>query len=141
MLSLVPPRRAGITTSSQALEQQKRFALADLLRGTETMLESARQGDWSAVETMERERKADLVDYFRRNDQEIGKLWDLVQQDPVLKDTTTLLVCPEFGRDKDLNERNGLDHGDGSDELTSLSSEAEVAGDIEAVPRADLVLW
>jgi hypothetical protein len=26
-------------------------------------------------------------------------------------------VLPEFGRDKDLNQRNGLDHGDRSDEL------------------------
>jgi predicted AlkP superfamily phosphohydrolase/phosphomutase len=24
-------------------------------------------------------------------------------------------VLPEFGRDQDLNQRNGLDHGDGSD--------------------------
>jgi arylsulfatase A-like enzyme len=24
---------------------------------------------------------------------------------------------PEFGRDRDLNSRRGLDHGDGSDEL------------------------
>jgi len=43
-----------------------------------------------------------------------------VQPAPVLKDTTSLLVCPEFGRDKDLNERDGLDHGDGSDELNKV---------------------
>ena len=55
------------------------------------------------------------VEVIRRNDQEIGKLWDAVQQDAELKDSTTLLICPEFGRDKDLNERNGLDHGDGSE--------------------------
>ncbi|MEQ1634302.1 MAG: twin-arginine translocation signal domain-containing protein [Planctomycetota bacterium] len=60
------------------------------------------------------------VEVIRRNDQEIGKLWDAVQQDPELKDSTTLLVCPEFGRDKDLNERNGLDHGDGSDCLQKV---------------------
>lgn len=60
------------------------------------------------------------VEVIRRNDQEVGKLWDMVQQDPVLKDTTTLLVVPEFGRDQDLNERNGLDHGDGSDCLQKV---------------------
>ncbi len=60
------------------------------------------------------------VEVIRRNDQELGKLWDAVQQDPELKDQTTLLVCPEFGRDKDLNERNGLDHGDGSDSLNKV---------------------
>ena len=25
------------------------------------------------------------------------------------------MICPEFGRNKNLNQRNGLDHGDGSD--------------------------
>lgn len=60
------------------------------------------------------------VEVIRRNDQEVGRLWDMVQQDPVLKDTTTLLVVPEFGRDQDLNERNGLDHGDGSDCLQKV---------------------
>jgi len=60
------------------------------------------------------------VEVIRRNDQELGKLWDAVQQDPDLKDKTTVLVLPEFGRDKDLNERNGLDHGDGSDCLRKV---------------------
>lgn len=55
------------------------------------------------------------VEVIRRNDQEIGKLWDAVQADPDLKDKTTVLILPEFGRDKDLNERNGLDHGDNSE--------------------------
>ena len=57
------------------------------------------------------------VEVIRRNDEEIGKLWDAIQQDPELKDSTAVLVLPEFGRDKDLNERNGLDHGDRSSEL------------------------
>ena len=29
-------------------------------------------------------------------------------------------ICPEFGRDKNLNQRNGLDHGDGSDCLRKV---------------------
>ena len=30
------------------------------------------------------------------------------------------MICPEFGRDKNLNQRNGLDHGDGSDSLRKV---------------------
>jgi hypothetical protein len=54
---------------------------------------------------------------IRRNDAEIGKLWDSVQKDPELKETTAILITPEFGRDQNLNQRNGLDHGDRSDDL------------------------
>jgi len=61
------------------------------------------------------------VDVIRRNDAELGLLWDAVQQDPALKDGTTLFVLPEFGRDANLNQRNGLDHGDGSEELGRVS--------------------
>jgi len=57
------------------------------------------------------------VDVIRRNDQEVGSLWSSVQADPELKDSTSMFVLPEFGRDHNLNERNGLDHGDGSDDL------------------------
>lgn len=70
MLRLVPPRPTGIVTDSAQLLQQKRFALAELLRGTEAMLENAKRGDWNAVESMELTRKEDLVEYFRRNDKE-----------------------------------------------------------------------
>lgn len=61
------------------------------------------------------------VEVIRRNDAEIGKLWDAIQADPELKETTTIMVLPEFGRDKDLNQRNGLDHGDRSDELGKVA--------------------
>jgi hypothetical protein len=57
------------------------------------------------------------VDVIRRNDAELGMLWDSVQQDPTLRDGTTIFVLPEFGRDANLNQRNGLDHGDGSEDL------------------------
>ena len=30
-------------------------------------------------------------------------------------------MLPEFGRDKDLNQRSGLDHGDQSDELLEVA--------------------
>lgn len=60
------------------------------------------------------------VEVIRRNDQELGLLWDAVQADPQLRDTTSIFVLPEFGRDATLNQRNGLDHGDGSEDLTRV---------------------
>jgi hypothetical protein len=57
------------------------------------------------------------VDVIRRNDQEVGALWQSIEADPELKGSTSMFVLPEFGRDRNLNERNGLDHGDGSDDL------------------------
>ena len=60
------------------------------------------------------------VDVIRRNDQEVGGLWKAVQDDPELKDSTSMLVLPEFGRDHELNARNGLDHGDGSEDLQKV---------------------
>ncbi len=57
------------------------------------------------------------VEVIRRNDAELGLLWESIQQDPELKDSTTIMVLPEFGRDANLNQRNGLDHGDSSEDL------------------------
>lgn len=56
-------------------------------------------------------------DVIRRNDQELGGLWDAIQADRELRETTSVFVLPEFGRDASLNQRNGLDHGDGSEDL------------------------
>jgi hypothetical protein len=61
------------------------------------------------------------VDVIRRNDQELGRILDLVLADKQLADSTTILVLPEFGRDKNLNQRNGLDHGDGSPDLQKVA--------------------
>jgi len=63
----------------------------------------------------------DYVSAIRRNDQELGLLWDAIRRDPELRDSTALFVLPEFGRDRDLNERRGLDHGDSSDELHKIA--------------------
>lgn len=60
------------------------------------------------------------VEVIRRNDEELGKLWDAVQADEELRKTTAIMIMPEFGRDKNLNQRNGLDHGDGSDDLRKV---------------------
>ena len=61
------------------------------------------------------------VEVIRRNDEELGRLWDGIQADPTLRATTSIFILPEFGRNKDLNERNGLDHGDGSPDINVIS--------------------
>lgn len=58
---------------------------------------------------------------IRRNDAAIGELWSAVQEDEELAATTAFFILPEFGRDRDLNARRGLDHGDGSDDLRWVS--------------------
>jgi len=57
---------------------------------------------------------------IQRADEQIGRLWDSIQADPELKDSTSIMVLPEFGRDSTLNQRNGLDHGDNSPDLRKV---------------------
>jgi hypothetical protein len=64
------------------------------------------------------------VEVLRRNDAMLGELWQAVKADPDLADSTAFFVCPEFGRDRDLNARRGLDHGDGSDDLNYVTCTA-----------------
>jgi hypothetical protein len=61
------------------------------------------------------------LDVIRRNDQELGRILEVVQNDSRLRDATAIFVLPEFGRDRNLNQRNGLDHGDGSDDLQRVA--------------------
>ena len=63
----------------------------------------------------------DYVSVIRRNDEGLGQLYDAIRQDPELADSTALFVLPEFGRDRDLNQRRGLDHGDDSRELHEVA--------------------
>jgi len=58
---------------------------------------------------------------IQRADEQIGRLWDSIQADPQLRDSTTVMVLPEFGRDANLNQRNGLDHGDNSPDLRKVA--------------------
>jgi hypothetical protein len=62
------------------------------------------------------------VEIIRQNDAAIGQLWRAAQADPTLRNATAFIVLPEFGRDRDLNSRRGLDHGDGSDDLNYVSA-------------------
>ncbi len=64
------------------------------------------------------------VDVVRQNDAALGDLMRAIRADATLSETTAVLVCPEFGRDRDLNSRRGLDHGDGSQDLEYVSAVA-----------------
>ena len=57
------------------------------------------------------------LDVVRQNDVMVGELMEAIRGDEELAATTSVVVLPEFGRDRDLNARRGLDHGDGSDDL------------------------
>lgn len=55
-------------------------------------------------------------------DAAVAHLWDFIQADPELRDTTTMIVLPEHGRHLVMNgvntdslERSGIDHGQGDD--------------------------
>ncbi len=62
------------------------------------------------------------VDIIRQNDAAIGELWKAVKDDKELRESTSFVILPEFGRDRDLNSRRGLDHGDGSEDLNYIST-------------------
>ncbi|MFT7464471.1 MAG: hypothetical protein ACI9EF_002827 [Pseudohongiellaceae bacterium] len=66
----------------------------------------------------------DYVTTIKRNDQELGLLFDAITGDASLAESTALFVLPEFGRDRDFNARRGLDHGDQSQELLSVNTVA-----------------
>ena len=110
MLKLVHSRPSGVSTNSQELARQQRYALAELLRGTEDMLECAKQGDWSSVEAMERTRKADLVEFFRQNEKENSALLAQVIATLIsLNDEITLLV--EEAKNATSEEHQNLENG------------------------------
>ncbi len=61
------------------------------------------------------------VQVIKRADEQLGLLWDAIQADPELRDSTSIMVLPEFGRDRNTNQRNGLDHGDNSPDLRKVA--------------------
>jgi hypothetical protein len=68
---------------------------------------------------------ADFNGYLRAQqlaDAGVAHLWDTIQADPELRDTTTMIVLPEHGRHLFMNgnnpdsfNRSGIDHGQGDD--------------------------
>jgi arylsulfatase A-like enzyme len=129
------------TNSAESAAQVENYLLAELNRGTAD-LTGANAADAKALRlarnivllfkpklTAVVLQNADIahgsyngyVEVVRRNDAAIGELWTAVKNDPELADSTAFIVCPEFGRDRDLNSRRGLDHGDGSEDLTFVT--------------------
>lgn len=141
--------RAGLrgtasATEREGLERVERYILDELTRGT-TGLTGANAGDAKALRlarnllTIFKPRVVGVVlqnadvahgsfnayaEVVRRNDAAIGELVQAIKDDAELRDSTALFVLPEFGRDRDLNTRRGLDHGDGSDDLNYVQGVA-----------------
>jgi hypothetical protein len=135
------PSVAGAISDAESVARVERFLLEELRRGTQD-LKGLGASDAKAFRVARNLlaafrprllaivlREADLahgsfsnyVEVIRRNDAMLGELWQTVQDDPALADSTALFVLPEFGRDADLNSRRGLDHGDDSDDLNYVS--------------------
>lgn len=141
MRASIGREKNGGTEGADAASSVERFLLDELRRGTQD-LKGIGAPDAKAFRVARNllavfrptlmaivVREADLahgsfnnyVQVLRRNDEMLGELWDAVQRDRELADSTALLILPEFGRDADLNSRRGLDHGDGSDDLNYVS--------------------
>ncbi len=131
----------GQGRDAESRERVERFLLEELTRGT-TDLTGVNASDAKALRVarnllaLYRPRvlavvlqDADVahgsfngyVDVIRRNDAAVGELLRVVRADPQLAESTAIVVVPEFGRDRDLNSRRGLDHGDGSGDLSHVS--------------------
>ncbi len=63
-MQLVNETNPDAETQAEIRYRQKRFELAEVLRGTETILHLAQKGDWEAVEELERMRKSDIAVCF-----------------------------------------------------------------------------
>ena len=133
--------RAGAAAADSSAAQVERFLLEELTRGTAD-LTGPNASDAKALRVARNLlvlfrpkitavvlQDADVahgnyggyVEVVRRNDAALGTLWQAIKQDPELADSTAIVVVPEFGRDRDLNARRGLDHGDGSEDLGFVS--------------------
>jgi len=136
--------RTGALNDAESAARVEQYILDELTRGTADV-RGANAGDAKALRVARNLvalfkprltavvlQNADIahgsyngyVEVVRRNDAMIGELWAAVKADPALADSTAFFVLPEFGRDRDLNSRRGLDHGDGSDDLQLVSTVA-----------------
>lgn len=135
---------AASAQEREGLERVEKYILDELTRGT-TGLTGANAGDAKALRlarnllTIFKPRVVGVVlqnadiahgsfnayaEVVRRNDTAIGELMTAIKDDAELRDSTAVFVLPEFGRDRDLNSRRGLDHGDGSDDLNYVQGVA-----------------
>jgi len=59
----------------------------------------------------------DFVEYVKHietTDELLGKMWKEIQADPYLRETTSLLIRPECGRDDEVNIYGQLGHSEGN---------------------------
>jgi len=73
MLQLVPTAQMDEATRRQMRVSRKRFRLARLLHSTEEILSLAQQGDWDAVEKLEKLRQLELAACFSEADNDDSK--------------------------------------------------------------------
>lgn len=138
--SLVAKDAQGLN-SAESAAQVERYILQELTRGTADIT-GQNSGDAKALRVARNLvslfrpkltaivlQDADVahgsyngyVEVIRRNDAALGELVKAIRDDAQLASSTALFVLPEFGRDRDLNSRRGLDHGDGSEDLGYVS--------------------
>lgn len=132
---------SAVLNDARSSAKVERYILQELTRGT-TDLTGANAGDAKALRvarnllSLFRPRllaivlqDADIahgsyngyVEVVRRNDAALSEVVKAVRDDPELANSTAIFVVPEFGRDRDLNSRRGLDHGDGSEDLSCVT--------------------
>lgn len=74
MLKLVRTNEPNSEQLQEDLNNRQRFQLARLLRSTEEILHCAQLGDWQSVETLEKQRQAELAACFTGGSEEDSPL-------------------------------------------------------------------
>ena len=142
--AIASPARAGAPAALNSQESAARveqYILEELTRGT-AEITGPNAADAKALRTARNLlavfkprlvavvlQQADIAhgsfngyaEIVHRNDEAIGELMAAIKADKELANSTAIFISPEFGRDRDLNSRRGLDHGDNSDDLNFVS--------------------
>jgi len=140
-MAVPPPVRGGVANDPETVQRLQRYILQEI-QGQTSRITGPGASDAQAISVAVSVlrifrptllgvvlQNADVahgsynayVEVIRRADEQLGRLWDSIQADPELKDSTSVFVLPEFGRDRNLNQRNGLDHGDNSPDLRKVA--------------------
>ncbi|MGH9321191.1 MAG: hypothetical protein ACRD3V_15075, partial [Vicinamibacteria bacterium] len=56
----------------------------------------------------------EYIKHIKTTDELIGNLWERIQKDPYLRETTSLVIRPECGRDDEVNIYGQLGHSPGN---------------------------
>lgn len=71
------------------------------------------------------------------NDAELGELIKAIDADAILKDSTAIFICPDFGRDTSVNAAGGKDHGADEPSVTASWLVARGAGLVKGAQPAN----